>query len=135
MPLEPRAPRSDVPTRPEGLERYVAATEDATRPLLRMRWLGTNVMAIEGQVPPGKLISVQVNAHPGWRAFQDGREIAIHGDNLGFMVLHATPAAATRIELQYRGTLEQRLMALVSALAWTSAVLSLFLPRMLKPRV
>jgi uncharacterized membrane protein YfhO len=84
-------------------------------------------MAIEGQVPPGKLIAVQVNAHPGWHAFQDGREIAIDRDKLGFMVLRAAPAAATHIELQYRGTIEQRLMTLVSALAWTGAILSLFL--------
>ena len=127
-------PASDNPTRPAGLERYVAATEDAARPLLRMKWLDTNTMAIAGQVPAGKLIAVQVNAHPGWRAFQDGREIAIDRDNLGFMVLHAASAAATHIELRYRGTMEQRLMTLVSVLAWTGAVLALFLPGIRKVR-
>ena len=53
---------------------------------------------------------------------QDGREIAIDRDLLGFMELRAVPAAGTHIELQYRGTGEQKIMAALSAAAWIAAI-------------
>jgi hypothetical protein len=72
---------------------------------------------------------VQVNADPGWQATQEGREIEITEDGLGFIVLHPAAAAATSIELRYRGTVEQRVMALVSVLAWVAALAALIRSR------
>src|ERR1035441_2059293 len=69
-----------------------------------------------------RLIAVRVNADPGWRATEDGREIPIERDNLGFMVLRPAATAATHIELEYRATAEPRIMAAVSALAWIAPV-------------
>jgi hypothetical protein len=109
------------------LSRYVAAIDDASRPGLGVRWADTRTMVITGAPPPGNLISVQVNADPGWRAAQDGHAIALSQDKLGFLVLHPSPAAATRIELSYRGTTEQRLMAALSAVAWIAALSGLVL--------
>jgi uncharacterized membrane protein YfhO len=80
-------------------------------------------LIVNGPVPEGKLIAVQVNADPGWRAFQDGRAVEIETDRLGFMVLHASPAMPAQIELQYRGTMEQRVLALMSAVAWLGSCL------------
>ncbi|HEX7598329.1 MAG TPA: hypothetical protein VF518_08945, partial [Polyangia bacterium] len=102
---------SDVSAHQDVLARYVAAIEDSSRPALDSRWIDTNTFAVTGPAPPGTLVAIQVNADPGWRATQDGREIAITRDTLGFVVLHPSPAAATRIELRFRGTIEQRLMA------------------------
>jgi uncharacterized membrane protein YfhO len=68
---------------------------------------------------------VQVNADPGWRAFQDGHAIHIETDRLGFMVLHAAAAPSTHIELHYQGTTEQRVMAALSILVWASALFML----------
>jgi len=116
------APDSDVRSHPEALARYVAAMEDPSRPPLAARWAGASVLEVSGPVPAGKLVAVQVNADPGWRATQDGREIAIARDGIGFMVLDAAPAAAARIELRYHGTGEQRIMAGVSAAAWVLAL-------------
>jgi uncharacterized membrane protein YfhO len=82
-----------------------------------------------GPAPPGDLVAIQVNADPGWRATQDGHEIPITQDQLGFVVLHPTPAAATRIELRFRGTIEQRIMAAVSVLAWLACLFALFRTR------
>ncbi len=112
------------------LARYVAAIEDPSRPALDTRWLDAGALDITGPTaPPGDLVSVQVNADPGWRAMQDGRELAMTQDNLGFILLTPSPAAATHIELRYRGTLEQRLMAGLSALAWVVALVALFKKR------
>jgi hypothetical protein len=119
-------PDSDVRDHPQSLVPYVAAMEDATRPVLGVQWTDTSTIAITGPVPAGELVSVQVNSDPGWRATQDGQAIPITEDHLGFLTLHPSPSAATRIELRYRGTAEQRIMAAVSALAWAGALFALF---------
>jgi hypothetical protein len=122
-------PGKDAPARPWVLEAYIAALEDPARPALRTRWLDTDTLAIDGAAPPGRLVAVRVNADPGWQAFQDGRATPIETDNLGFMVLRPTAAAATHIELRYRATAEPRLMAALSALSWLAALAALFLWR------
>ncbi len=106
----------------DDLTRYVFATDDPARPQLGLRWNDTNTVDITGPVLPGNLVSVQINADPGWRATQDGRAIAVNRDNRGFVVLGALPAAVAHIELRYRGTAEQRVMAAVSAVAWVGVL-------------
>jgi hypothetical protein len=112
----------DVRQHHEALTRYVAAIEDAARPALRARWMDTSTLLVTGAAPPGHLVAVQVNADPGWRATQDGHEVPITQDKLGFVVLHPTPAATTQIELRFQGTLEQRIMAALCALAWIASL-------------
>ena len=119
-------PESDVRGHSQALARYVAAIEDTSRPALGVEWADTSRLVVTGPVSPGKWISVQVNADPGWHATQDEHDIAIENDHLGFVVLHPEPAAAARIELRYRGTTEQRTMAAVSAVAWLASLLALF---------
>jgi hypothetical protein len=80
-------------------------------------------LLIDGRVPEGNGIAVQVNAGPGWRAFQEGRSLDIATDPLGFIVLHPAAAVSTHIELQYHGTTEQRVMAAVSAAVWCGAAI------------
>ena len=111
-------PLIDVRDHHDVLRRYVAAIEDVARPQLGVRWVDNNTLAMTGPVREGDAVGVQVNADPGWSATQDGREIAMTRDRLGFVVLHPAAAANTRVELHFGATLEQRLMALVSALAW-----------------
>lgn len=119
-------PSIDVREHPEALTKYVAAIEDASRPALRARWVDPGDYQIEGPVPEGHRIAVQVNNDRGWRATQDGREIAITQDALGFVVLHPSPAASSRIELHYWGTLEQRAMAALCALTWIAALFAFY---------
>jgi hypothetical protein len=97
-------------------------TEDDTvyalpPPAVPLTWTDPNSFTVAST---GRPITVQVNNTPGWHATQAGREIAITSDGLGFMVLH--PAAPGQIDLRYHGTLEQRLMAALSALSWIGAV-------------
>jgi hypothetical protein len=117
-------PDADVRRDHDALTRYVAAIDDPARPALLTRWTDTSTLAMTGPAPPGHVVAVQVNADPGWRATQDGREIPITQDTLGFIVLHPAPAAATRIELRFQGTLEQRMMAALCALAWIAALVA-----------
>jgi hypothetical protein len=108
------------------LSRYVAAIEDPARPALHVEWTNPSALEIIGPVPTGLLVSLQVNSDPGWQARQDGREIAVTQDALGFLVLHPAPSPATSVELRYRGTGEQRIMAVLSAATWLVALFALF---------
>jgi hypothetical protein len=49
------------------------------------------------------------------------------------VVLHPAAAAATRIELHFAGTLEQRLMAALCALTWIASLFALFRTRWSTP--
>ncbi len=119
-------PNSDARQHHEVLAAYVAAIDDPARPALRSQWIGTGTLAVTGAAPPGHLVAIQVNADPGWSATQDGRQIPITQDKLGFVVLHPTPAAATRIELRFRGTTEQRIMGALCAVTWLASLFAFF---------
>ncbi len=122
-------PAGDPAEHPQVLASYVAAREDGTRPVLRTAWRDTTTFEIDGAVDAGRLIAVSMNADPAWHAAQDGREIPIETDNLGFMVLHAAPSAATHIEMRYRVGAEPRVMAAISLLAWVGALFFLWRKR------
>ena len=111
---------------PRKLLVYGAALDDTARPRLQATWEDAATLRIEGSVPPGMLIEVQVTDDSGWTAMQDGREIPRRTDMLGYIVLEAAPAAATTIRLHYRGTTEQRVMAGISAAAWIVAIAALY---------
>jgi hypothetical protein len=112
----------DVLIHPSGISRYVAAIEDQLRPILKVEWPDVSRLIVTGPVRSGELVAVQVNAADGWEATQDGKPVEWTADRLGFMVIHAAPAADTRIELRFDGTMEQRLMAGLSAIVWGVAI-------------
>ena len=94
---------ADVLEHREVLARYVAAGDDEARPALSSVWTGSSRLAIAGAVRAGDVVSVQVNADPGWRATQDGRPIAITQDALGFVVLHPAPVRQHAPGTGFRG--------------------------------
>jgi hypothetical protein len=104
---------------------YVAAIEDTARPRLRMRWTGNRDFEIDAVIPEGMLISAQVTHDDGWQAEQDGRPVDISRSPLGFIDVHARPAASSKIRLHYNGAIEQRLMAVISLLSWIAALIVL----------
>jgi hypothetical protein len=122
-------PGRDPAEHPRVLEPYIAAMEDSTRPALRTAWRGTTTIEIAGAVEPGRLVALSMNADPGWHAAQDGRDIPVEADNLGFVVLRPNPSAATHIGMRYRVGAEPRIMAAIGALAWIGALAALFLWR------
>jgi hypothetical protein len=90
-------------------------------------WRGATALAIEGPVPEGEAVSLQVSHDPGWTATQGGRPVAITSDRSGFMLLQAHPAPSARIELRYGATPERIVMAGISAAAWIASFAGLFL--------
>jgi uncharacterized membrane protein YfhO len=79
------------------------------------------------------LVNVQVTHDDGWEALQDGKSVGLSRGQLGFIYIHARPSANSRITLHYNGTIEQRLMAVISVFAWVLAGVGL--RRSLKKRV
>ncbi len=122
--LRPRElpPRLPLATDLKLMEPALAAMDDPARPRLESRWHGTSELAIEGPIPEGMLVWVQVTHDPGWRAFQDDRQIPTAVDKLGFLVLWPRPAPHSRIALRYDGTREQKVMAGISGVAWLCAL-------------
>lgn len=100
------------------LESYVRALEDPGRPQLTAKWQDTNRLRIEGRVPDGMQISVQVSYDPGWKASNSGAPVAVEKDSLGFIKLR-TPGP---VDLHYGGTVEQKLFATFSAITWMAAL-------------
>ncbi len=111
------------------LDAYVAAIDDTSRPRLEAKWLDSGRLDIAGPVPAGMVVSVQVSYDAGWVAAQEGQPLPIEQDTLGFMTLGPRPSQFTRVELSYRGTGEQRVMAALSALAWLGALGGFFARR------
>jgi len=103
---------------------YSQAIADASRPKLTVTWRGSSRLDVQGPVAEGQVVSVQVNHDPDWRAEQDGRLIRIERDNLGYLVLHATASPMAQIHLTYRGSLEQRVMAVLSGIVWLGAIVA-----------
>jgi len=71
--------------------------DDSSRPKLAFGWSRPSELHVQGPIPGGQLVSVQVNYDPGWRAEQDGRSIAIERDGLGYLLLRANASPAARI--------------------------------------
>jgi hypothetical protein len=113
--------REEAKEHPELLEPYTAGRDDPSRLPLTVRWPDTSAIVVTG-APAGSLVSLQVNADPGWRA----QGASIDRDALGFIVLRA---AGGPIELRYRGTAEQRIFAAVSAFAWLGAAVMVWRDR------
>ena len=106
------------------LDPYPAAISDPTRPKLTATWSGVSDLWVEGAIPEGQLISIQVNHDLGWRAEQDGRSIPIERDLLGYLLLRANPSPLARIHLRYRGRPEQYVMAALSAIVWIGSIIA-----------
>lgn len=106
----------------ESLPRYFEAIQDRTRARLVMREVQPSLWEISGSVPAGYAVSVAMNADPGWRAYQDGKELAVASNGLGMILLRPEARANTRLVLEYAGTGQQKLFAAVSALVWIASI-------------
>jgi hypothetical protein len=100
---------------------YANALQDLQRPTLTVVWEGPKRLRIEGPIPDGMAVALAVSFDEGWSAYQQGRRIPIERSDLGFMKLTPRAQEASTITLTYRASREQRLMALVSLLAWAAS--------------
>jgi len=62
---------------------YSLAIDDTSRPKLTASWRGSSRLNVQGPIPEGQWVSVQVNHDPDWHAEQDGRPIRIETRQAG----------------------------------------------------
>jgi hypothetical protein len=101
------------------LSRYLAAIHNPSRPAVHAYALSPSRIEVRAAVPPDKLLSVQMNYHPGWQVTQDGKPVSTSADQLGFLLARLEPAADSHVVLQFQATRETRLFGWLSLLAWT----------------
>jgi hypothetical protein len=97
---------------------YEAAIDDRTRPALALQWLSPSILEVSGPVRAGDQVVAAVTYESGWEATQDGSPIGLTANQLGFLTAAARPSPNSVIRFEYRGTPEQRAMALLSLAVW-----------------
>jgi len=97
---------------------YVQALMDPGRPQLAVAWENPNRLKIEGDFIPGMLVALSVNYDEGWHAYQGKRTLPVTETKLGFLAIQPHPQEKAPIRLEFRSSPEQRIMALVSVIAW-----------------
>jgi hypothetical protein len=109
---------------------YLSAMFDLERPALNAEWHGPNRIVIRGTVPEGMWVTVRVAYDEGWRAWQGGEPIPVSEDTMEYLLLHPRAGPDSAIELRYSATLDSKLTAVFSCIAWIIAVLALWRQRM-----
>jgi hypothetical protein len=87
------------------LRRYVAAL-DRSSAAAAFEWRGSNRAVIRAHVAPGQVVSAQINYHPGWRAWVNGRQSSVRSDGIGLLAITPNCTGDCEITLEYDGGLE-----------------------------
>jgi len=101
---------------------YVAAMDDSSRSKLTTSWLSPTQLRISGPIDPNTVVALPISYDSGWRATHGDRQVEVHRDDLGFIMLRAYPHRGQDILLTYHGTPEQYAFASLSALIWLAAL-------------
>ena len=101
---------------------FYSALADMDRPTIAMVELDPGHWRIEGPIPEGQQVSVSMNWDPGWVALQDRTPLPVGRNELGLIQLSPKPKAHSTILLNYEGTLQQKLFALLSLVGWIGSI-------------
>ena len=105
---------------------YVKALGDPSFPEPTLRWQSPGRMEIDAVTGPGQVISVQETYDRGWRATSDGKEVPLHPDALGLMIVTPPHPGASRIALQFSGGMERRVLLILSLSTILACVVCVF---------
>ncbi len=95
----------------------------------RGRWLNSDALDVDIDSQPGEALLVQENYDPYWRAYADGRRLAIRPDPIGYMLVDVPPGEHT-LRMVFETPLENQVgRALTLATLALGAFLCLSRPR------
>ena len=106
--------RPFVPSGMDEVRKYVAALENPEYPLAEFTWLNPHQARVVADLSEGKLLSVQISHHAGWRASANGKPRRVYADALGLIVIEPECAGHCVVELTYDGGLEMTVSRIVS---------------------
>ena len=109
---------------------YVEALDDPTLPLADLQWQSPTRATILTSMQPGQLISVQETYMPGWNAKVAGRDVPLHGDKLGLIVIDPACSGPCQINLEFGVLPEGWICRVLSALITLIALWALVRQRL-----
>jgi hypothetical protein len=104
------------------VEPFVRAIADPMRPALELNWRSNNEFNIHGPMPEGSQVSVLVAWNSGWSAEQDGKEVPVRQDKLGYILVSPDAKPISNLRLRYHAPWEQKLLTAVSLIAIAAAL-------------
>ncbi len=112
---------------------YVAALDDPSLPLARLHWTSPSRAAIDAEMTPGELVSVQETWMKGWEARANGRAVRVFGDKLGLIVIDPNCSGPCHIELSFGLTAEGWIARILSLTVTFLALTALVVGKRAKP--
>lgn len=106
------------------LRPFVAALDDPSLPAASWQWKDTNTASIRAALTSEEVIAVALNYHPGWHASVAARNVPVHSDGLGFIVIEPACSGPCIIEMHWSPGIEPwivvplALLTLTASLAW-----------------
>ncbi len=98
----------------EPVAAYVAALDDPSLPEAEFRWRNRHAAVIRARPGPGRVIVVQTNYHPGWRATVGGEPREVFADGIGLLVVRPDCTGECSVELVFDGGTELRVARAIS---------------------
>jgi hypothetical protein len=98
------------------LEAHLAAMDDPAMPAPEVVWESRRRARIRAPMEPERVLAVQINYHPGWRASVNGRDVRVSSDQAGLMVVEPQCRGECDVRLEFDGGWELRLTAAASIL-------------------
>jgi hypothetical protein len=98
---------------PQPLLKYVNAIEAENSPWASFRWLSLHQARIRADVPPGRIVSLQISYDPGWRVTVAGKTRQTSPDGLGLMIIDPRCTGDCTIDLDWDGGAEGRWMPIL----------------------
>jgi len=91
------------------LQKYLALVEAPQQPETLVTWAGFDALQIQATVADGESVLLQETYDPAWRAYANGKPLAIRKDHImGFMVIDA-PAGQSAIDMRFETPLQNRI--------------------------
>jgi len=108
---------------------YVAALDDTSLPLADLSWTSPTHATIRTAMNRDQVVSVQETYMPGWRARIGTRDVPVHGDKLGLIVIEPDCSGPCQIDLSFGVTPEGWICRILSFSVTLLALYSLVIGR------
>ncbi|MGP0072892.1 MAG: hypothetical protein ACLPWF_13285 [Bryobacteraceae bacterium] len=129
--LVARTPIDGIDVAP--LRPYVAALENSQYPAASFEWTSRHSAQIQTNLPPNRVVSIQISWSAGWHAQINGASVPLHKDGLGFMYLVPRTIGPASISIYYDGGVEMKIAHAVSIATLALLILACISPPGFRP--
>jgi hypothetical protein len=105
---------------------FVAALDDPSLPAASWQWKNTNTASIRATLTPEQVIAVALNYHKGWHASVAGKNVPLHSDGLGFVVIEPACSGPCEIEMHWSPGIEPWIVVPLALLILAGSLIAAF---------